>query len=152
VLGAVTCITVRPSFYLECLRDLGLSRELVVLLTSRRDGAGTLLRFALGRVSNRIGVAAITLSGFAIGGLAPTMTPFLTTVPLLPVVVCLGEAADRLSIPGVYTMVAVGTEQGGWALAVAIAPINLSSVVTSTVASPILGMTTERITPSVTFW
>ena len=148
-LGTISWMIVGGSFYLAYLNDLGLSPEVMGLLTTLRASAGMLAGFCFAFLANHIGVVIATLSGFAIGGLALAMTPFLTTVPLLALVGCLGGAADRLRMPGISTIIADGTEQGSRALALAL--INLSWAATSTVMPPILGLIAERISLSATF-
>ena len=149
LLGTASWMAVGPSFYVAYLTTLGLSPEIIGLLTTLRASAGTLARFGFAFLSNHIGVVIATLSGFAIGAVALTMTPFLTAVPLLAIVGCLGEAADRLRIPGIYTLVADGTGQRNRAIGVAL--VNLSWAVASAVTPTVLGLIAERISLPATF-
>jgi sugar phosphate permease len=142
-------MTVGPSFYVAYLNHLELSPEVIGLLTTLRASAGTLARFGFAFLSNYAGVIVATLSGFAIGGWALTMTPFLTAVPLLALVGCLGEAADRLRIPGIYTMIADNTDQGSRALAVAL--VAVAWAIATTVTPPLLGLIAEKMSLPATF-
>ena len=149
LLGTMSWMTVGPSFYVAYLNHLRLSPEVIGLLTTLRASAGTLARFGFAFLANRIGVVIATLSGFAVGGLALMMTPFLTAVPILALVGCLGEAVDRLRIPGIYTMIADSTDQGSRSLAVAL--VAVAWAVASTIMPPILGLIAERISLPATF-
>jgi len=148
-LGAMSWMTVGPSFYLAYSNHLGFSPESIGWLTTLRASAGTLARFGFAFLANRVGVVVATLSGFAIGGLALTATPFLTAVLPLALIGCLGEAADRLRIPGIHSIIADSTDQSSRALAFAL--VNMSWAVSITVTPPILGLIAEEVSLSATF-
>jgi len=105
--------------------------------------------FSIAFASNSFGVITTSLPGFAAGALALTMTPFLRMLLLLAMAGCLGEAADRLRIPGANTLVANDTDRHSRAFGLAL--INTSWAVTSTLFSSILGMITDRRGLSATF-
>ncbi|MBL7064842.1 MAG: MFS transporter [Anaerolineae bacterium] len=149
MLGTAGWMAVGRSFYLAYLNHLGFSTEVIGLLTTLRASAMTLAQFGFAFLANHLGAVVTTLSGLAIGGLALTLTPFLTTAPILALVGCLGSGADRLRIPGMFTMIAEGTDQDSRGLAVAL--LNVAWAATNTVLPPVLGMIVERTALSVSF-
>jgi sugar phosphate permease len=149
ILGTASWIAVGRSFYVAYLDHLGLSTEVIGLLSTLRSGAMTLAQFSFAFLANHLGTIVTTLSGLAIGGLALMLTPFLTTAPVLALVGCVGSGADRLRSPGMFTMIAEGTDQDSRALAVAL--LNVAWATTHTVLPPVLGMIVERTTLSVSF-
>lgn len=148
-LGTMSWMSIGPSFYLAYLDHQGVSPEVIGWMTTLRASAGTLSRFGFALLASHIGVVVASLWGFVVGGLALTMTPFLTAVSLLALVGCLGEAADRLRIPGIFTMIADSTERDSRALAFAL--VNLAWGGAATVTPPLLGLIAERISLSATF-
>jgi DHA1 family tetracycline resistance protein-like MFS transporter len=149
MLGTASWIAVGRSFYLAYLNHLGFSTEVIGLLSTLRAGAMTLAQFSFAFLANHLGVIVTTLSGLAVGGLALMLTPFLTTAPVLALVGCVGSGADRLRSPGMFTMIAEGTDQDSRALAVAL--LNVAWATTHTVLPPVLGMIVERTALSVAF-
>ncbi len=149
ILGTASWMAVGRSFYVAYLNHLGFSTEVIGLLTTLRAGATTVAQFGFAFLSNRLGVIAVTLSGVAIGGLALTLTPFLTTAPILALVGCVGNGADRLRNPGMFTLIAEGTDQDSRALAVAL--LNTAWATTTTVLPPVLGVVAERTALAATF-
>jgi MFS family permease len=149
LLGTATWMAVGRSFYVVYLTHLGFSTEIIGLLTTLRAGAATVAQFGFAFLANRLGVVVTTLSGVAIGGLALTLTPFLTTAPILSLVGCLGNGADRLRNPGMFTLIAESTDQDSRALAFAL--LNMAWATTTTVLPPVLGLIAERIALSMTF-
>lgn len=149
ILGTASWVAVGRSFYVAYLNHLGFSTDVIGLLTTLRAGATTAAQFGFAFLASRLGVVVTALSGVAIGGLALTLTPFLTTAPILALVGCLGNGADRLRNPGVFTLIAEGTDQDSRALAFAL--LNTAWAVTTTVLPPVLGLIAERTTLSVTF-
>ncbi len=149
ILGTATWMAVGRSFYVAYLDNLGLSTEVIGLLTTLRAGATTVAQFGFAFLANRLGVVVTALSGVAIGGLALTLTPFLTTAPILALVGCIGNGADRLRNPGLFTLIAEGTDPDSRALAFAL--LNTAWAVTTTVLPPVLGLIAERTTLSATF-
>jgi len=149
MLGTASWVAVGCSFYVAYLTHLGLSTEVIGLLTTLRAGATTVAQFGFAFLANRLGVVVTTLSGVAIGGLALTLTPFLTTAPVLALVGCLGNGADRLRNPGMFTLIAESTDPDSRSLAFAL--LNMAWAATTTVLPPVLGLIAERTTLSVTF-
>ncbi len=149
MLGTASWMAVGRSFYLTYLNHLGFSTEVIGLLTTLRASAMTLAQFGFAFVANYLGTIVTTLAGLAVGGLALMLTPFLTTAPVLALVGCVGSGADRLRSPGMFTMVAEGTDQESRALAVAL--LNVAWATTQTGLPPLLGMIVERTTLSVSF-
>jgi DHA1 family multidrug resistance protein-like MFS transporter len=149
ILGTASWMAVGRSFYVAYLNHLGLSTEVIGLLTTLRAGATTVTQFGFAFLANRLGVVVTILSGVAIGGLALALTPFLTTAPILALVGCLGNGADRLRNPGMFTLIAEGTDQDSQALAFAL--LNTAWAITTTVLPPVLGLIAERTTLSATF-
>ncbi len=149
ILGTASWMAMGRSFYVVYLNHLGLSTETIGLLTTLRAGATTVAQFGFAFLANRLGVIVTTLSGVAIGGLALALTPFLTTAPILALVGCLGNGADRLRNPGMFTLIAEDTDQDSRALAFAL--LNTAWATTATVLPPILGLIAERTTLSATF-
>lgn len=149
ILGTASWMAVGRSFYVAYLNHLGFSTEVIGLLTTLRAGATTVAQFGFAFLANRLGVVVVTLSGVAIGGLALTLTPFLTTAPILALVGCVGNGADRLRNPGMFTLIAEGTDQDSRALTVAL--LNTAWATTTTVLPPVLGVVAERTTLAVTF-
>lgn len=150
MLGTASWMAVGRSSYLAYLNHLGFSTEVIGLLSTLRASAMTLAQFGFAFLANHLGAVVTTLSGLAIGGLALTLTPFLTTAPLLALVGSIGSGADSLRNPGVFTMIAEGTDQDSRALAIAL--LNVAWATTFTVLPPVLGMIVERTTLSVSFW
>lgn len=148
-LGTASWIAVGRSFYLAYLNHLGFSTEVIGLLSTLRAGAMTLAQFGFAFLASHLGTIVTTLSGVAVGGLALMLTPFLTTAPALALVGCVGSGADRLRSPGMFTMIAEGTDQDSRALAVAL--LNVAWATTHTALPPVLGMIVERTTLSVSF-
>ncbi len=149
MLGTASWAAVGRSFYVAYLTRLGFSTEVIGLLTTLRAGATTVAQFGFAFLSSRLGVVVTTLSGVAIGGLALTLTPFLTTAPILALVGCLGNGADRIRNPGMFTLIAENTDQDSRALAFAL--LNMAWAATTTVLPPVLGLIAERTTLSATF-
>jgi DHA1 family tetracycline resistance protein-like MFS transporter len=149
MLGTASWIVVGRSFYLAYLNQLGFSTEVIGLLSTLRAGAMTLAQFGFAFVASHLGAIVTTFSGLAVGGLALMLTPFLTAAPALALVGCVGSGADRLRNPGMFTMIAEGTDQDSRALAVAL--LNVAWATTQTVLPPVLGMIIERTTLSVSF-
>ncbi|MBC8263061.1 MAG: MFS transporter [Anaerolineales bacterium] len=149
MLGTATWATVGRSFYVAYLTHQGLSTEVIGLLTTLRAGATTVAQFGFAFLASRLGVVVTALSGVAIGGLALTLTPFLTTAPILALVGCLGNGADRLRTPGMLTLIAEGADQDSRALAFAL--LNTAWAATTTILPPVLGLIAERTALSVTF-
>ena len=149
LLGTMSWVTVGPSFYIAYLNQLGVSADVIGLLTTLRAGAGTLGRFGFALFATRTGVLVATFSSFALGGLALAATPFLTAVPVLALVGSLGEAADRLRIPGIQTMMADGTDTTTRALSFSL--ISFSWALGSAVMPPILGVIADRVSLSAAF-
>lgn len=149
LLGTMSWVTVGPSFYIAYLSQLGVSADVIGLLTTLRAGASTVGRFGFALFATRIGVLVATFSSFAVGGLALAATPFLTAVPVLALVGSLGEAADRLRIPGILTIVAEGNDPRNRALAFSL--ISLSWAMGTAVMPPILGVIADRVSLSAAF-
>jgi hypothetical protein len=149
MLGTASWMAVGRSFYLSYLNHLGFSTELIGLMSTLRAGATTLAQFGFALVVSYLGTIVTTLSGLAVGGLALVLTPLLTTAPVLALVGCVGDGADRLRRPGMFTIIAEGTDQHSRALAVAL--LNVAWAITHTVIPPVLGMIVERTTLSVSF-
>jgi MFS family permease len=149
MLGTASWMAVGRSFYVAYLDTLGLSTEVIGLLTTLRASATTVAQFSFAFLANRLGVVGTTFLGVAVGGLALTLTPWLTTAPLLALVGCIGGGADRLRSPGMFTMVAARTDQDSRALAFAM--LNTTWAATTTILPPVLGLIAERTTLSVTF-
>ena len=150
LLGTMGWVTVGPSFYIAYLTRLGVSADVIGLLTTLRAGAGTMGRFGFAFFAGHIGVIVATFSGFVIGGLALATTPYLTAVPVLALVGSLGEAADRLRIPGIQTMIADGTEPSARALSFAL--ISFSWALETAVMPPVLGVMAETLSLSAAFF
>lgn len=149
MLGTATWMAVGSSFYVAYLDNLGFSTEVIGLLTTLRAGATTVAQFSFAFLASRLGVLATTLSGVAIGGFTLALTPFLTTAPILALVGCLGNGADRLRTPGMFTLIAGSTDPDSQALSFAL--LNTTWAATTTILPPILGLIAERTTLSVTF-
>jgi len=149
LLGTASWMAVGPSFYVTYLNHLGFSAEVIGLLASLRAGVAVLSRFGFFVLVRSAGVIVAPLLGLALGGLTLMMTPFLTSVPILALVGCLGEGADKLRIPGIYTLIATGTDQNNRSLAVAL--VNVSWAITCTTVPVVLGLIVERISLSATF-
>jgi len=149
MLGTASWAAVGRSFYVAYLTRLGFSTEVISLLTTLRAGATTVAQFGFAFLANCLGVVVTALSGVAIGGLALALTPFLTTAPILSLVGCLGNGADRLRNPGMFTLIAESTDQDSRALAFAL--LNTAWAATTTVLPPALGLIAERTALSVTF-
>jgi hypothetical protein len=149
MLGTAGWMAVGRSFYLAYLNRLGFSTELIGLLSTLRAGAMTLAQFSFAFLASHLGAIVTTLSGLAVGGLALMLTPFLTMAPALALVGCVGSGADRLRSPGMFTMIAEGTDQDSRALAVAL--LNVAWATTQTALPPLLGMIVERTTLSTSF-
>ncbi|MFH1929716.1 MAG: MFS transporter, partial [Chloroflexota bacterium] len=149
LLGTASWMAVGPSFYVVYLNHLSFSLEVIGFLAALRAGAAVLSRFGFFVLAKHAGAAVVPLLGLALSGLTLTMTPFLTSVPILAVVGCLGEGADKLRIPGIYTLIATGTDQNNRSLAVAL--VNVSWAVTSATVPVVLGLIAERISLSATF-
>ncbi len=149
MLGTASWVAVGRSFYVAYLTRLGFSTEVIGLLTTLRAGSTTVAQFSFAFLANRLGVVVTALSGVAIGGLALTLTPFLTTAPVLALVGCLGNGADRLRNPGMFTLIADSTDQDSRALAFAL--LNTAWAATTTVLPPVLGLIAERTALSATF-
>ncbi len=149
MLGTASWMAVGRSFYLVYMNRLGFSTELIGLLSTLRAGAMTLAQFSFAFLASHLGAMVTMLSGVAVGGLALMLTPWLTTAPALALVGCVGSGADRLRNPGMFTMIAEGTDQDSRALAVAL--LNVAWATTQTVFPPVLGMIVERTTLSVSF-
>jgi hypothetical protein len=150
ILGTASWMAVGRSFYLAYLNHLGFSTEVIGLMSTLRATASMLAQFSFALLASHLGTVVTTLSGLAVGGLALTLTPLLTTAPVLALVGFIGDGADRLRRPGMFTMIAEGTDQDSRALAVAL--LNVAWATTHTVIPPILGMIVERTTLSVSFW
>jgi len=148
-LGTASWVAVGRSFYVAYLTRLGFSTEVIGLLTTLRAGATTVAQFGFAFLANRLGVVVTALSGVAIGGLALALTPFLTTAPVLALVGCLGNGADRLRNPGMFTLIAESTDRDSRALAFAL--LNTAWAATTTVLPPVLGLIAERTALSATF-
>jgi DHA1 family tetracycline resistance protein-like MFS transporter len=149
MLGTASWMAVGRSFYLAYMSHLGFSTEVIGLLSTLRAGAMTLAQFSFAFLASHLGAIVTTLSGLAVGGLALMLTPFLTTASALALVGCVGSGADRLRSPGMFTMIAEGTDQGSRALAVAL--LNVAWATTQTALPPLLGMIVERTTLSISF-
>ena len=149
MLGTASWMAVGRSFYVAYLTHLGFSTEVIGLLTTLRAGATTVAQFGFAFLANRLGVVVTALSGVALGGLALTLTPFLTTAPILALVGCLGNGADRLRNPGMFTLIAESTDPDSRALAFAL--LNTAWAATTTLLPPVLGLIAERTALSVTF-
>jgi MFS family permease len=149
MLGTASWMAVGRSFYVAYLNRLGFSTEVIGLLTTLRAGATTVAQFGFAFLANRLGVVVTALSGVTIGGLALTLTPFLTTAPILALVGCLGNGADRLRNPGMFTLIAESTDRDSRALAFAV--LNMAWAATTTVLPPVLGLIAEKTTLSATF-
>ena len=149
MLGTASWMAVGRSFYLAYLSRLGFSTEVIGLLSTLRAGAMTLAQFSFAFLASHLGAIVTTLSGVTVGGLALMLTPFLTTAPALALVGCVGNGADRLRSPGMFTMIAEGTDQDSRALAVAL--LNVAWATTQTGLPPVLGLIVERTTLSMSF-
>ncbi len=149
LLGTASWMAVGPSFYVAYLSHLRLSPEVIGLLATLRAGVAVLSRFGFFLLAKRVGVVVAPLLGLAVGGLTLMMTPFLTNVSILALVGCLGEGADKMRIPGIYTLVAADTDQDNRSLAVAL--VNVSWAVASAAVPAILGLIADRISLSATF-
>jgi len=149
LLGTASWMVVGPSFYMAYLSHLRVSPEVIGLLAALRAGVAVLSRFGFFALAKRTGAVVVSLLGLAFGGLTLMMTPFLTNVPILALVGCLGEGTDKMRIPGIYTLIATGTDQDNRSLAVAL--VNVSWAVTGTTVPVVLGLIAERISLSATF-
>jgi len=149
MLGTAGWISIGMSLYVVYLENLGFSSSLIGTFATLRWVAITLAQFSFVLIANRIGVVTTALSGVAIGGLALSLTPFLSSAPILALVGCIGHSADRLRNPGMFTLVAENVSKDN--LPTAYALLNVSWATTMTLAPPILGFVVEKTSLSVPF-
>lgn len=149
MLGTAGWLAMGYSFYMAYLDNLGFSTDLIGVLTTLRAGAITVVQFSFAFLANRFGVVLTTLSGVAIGGLALSLTPFLTSAPILALVGCIGHGADRLRNPGMFTLIAESVDHDSQPLAYAL--LNTAWAITMTLLPPLLGLIVEKTSLSVPF-
>ena len=149
-LGTASWVAVGSSFYLAYLDNLGFSTDLIGLLTTLRGGAITLAQFGFTFLAGNFGVVLTALSGVSLGGLALTLTPFLTKAPVLALIGCIGHGADRLRNPGMFTLIGENVTQDDKPLAYAL--LNTSWAITLTLLPPLLGWIVEKSKLSVVFF
>jgi len=148
-LGTASWVAVGSSFYVAYLDSLGYTADVIGMLATLRGGAITLAQFGFSSLAGIFGVILTTLSGVSIGGLALTLTPFLTKVSILALVGCIGHGADRLRNPGMFTIIGENVDQDDQPLAYAL--LNTSWALTLTLLPPLLGLIVEKSNLSVAF-
>lgn len=149
IVGTAGWVAMGSSIYIALLDNLGFSKELIGFLSASRAGSTILAQFSFSFLASRLGVIATVLSGVAMGGLTLTITPFFTGAPILGFIGCLGQGADRLRNPGMFTLIAQDVEKENQPLAFAL--ISTAWAATVTLLPPLMGFIVDRSNLSVPF-
>ena len=149
MLGTMGWMTVGPSLYLVHLKRMHLTSDAIGVIMACMAGTGVLFRFGFGPLAKRIGTLSATLLGWALGGLALMATPFLGTASLLALTASIGDGADRLRIPGIYTVAADATEGDDRSLAIAL--IAVAWGIANVLSPPLLGLVATKFSLAAAF-
>jgi MFS family permease len=137
-IGTMGWMSVGPSFYLTHLRSIGCGANCVGVLAALRAAGGVLGRFSFASIAGVIGPTSASLLGMGTGGLALLVSPALGSIPLLAITGGIGEAADRLRIPGMHTLLALGTDRRTRSLSIAMS--TMAWAIMSMITPPALGL------------
>ena len=138
MLGTLGWYTFSASFYLAYLHRLAISSGTIGLLRALGSTSMVLAPSLYFSLSSRIGALLAVLFGLLLGGLGLAMTPFLKSVLALAVVGTLAQTADRFRMPGVFTLLHMGTRSQERPTAIAI--MNTSWALTAFVGGPFWGL------------
>lgn len=148
-LGTLGWFTFRSSFYLDYLRQLGISAGHIGLLMALGSGTRILAPFLYFLLSSRIGTLAAVLFGLLFGGLGLAVTPFLTSVLALAIVGTLAQTGDAFHLPGSYALLSLGTSLQERATSIAIN--NTSWAIAALLGGPFWGLIAGTMGLSKTF-